>query len=105
MSQEDIDVDALIAKLLGESAMPAESLGGNDDLRSFEQQQYYQLPVKHTQGGTIIDEKNKPWVVGHFFPGKYLNETHPNGHNGVDLKAPKGAPVYSIAPGKVTKAI
>ncbi|MAE84347.1 MAG: hypothetical protein CMB80_16520, partial [Flammeovirgaceae bacterium] len=109
-AEEDADVDALISKLLGGDA-PVGSSGGPDEPErpeepsSFAQQQYYQLPVKHTRGGATIDEENKPWVIGHFFPGQYLNKTHPGGHNGVDLKAPKGSPVYPIAPGKVTKVV
>lgn len=104
-AQEDTDVDALISKLLGESGSGGSSGPDAPVPGSFEQQQYYQLPVKHTRGGATIDEENKPWVIGHFFPGKYLNVTHTEGHNGVDLKAPKGSPVYPIGPGKVIKVI
>ena len=107
-AQEDSDIDALISKLLGESGAPA----GTDTTEpveqgpaQFEQQQYYQLPVKHTRGGSLIDKENKPWIIGHFHPGEYLNVTHPGGHHGVDLKAPKGSPVYPIGPGKVIKVI
>lgn len=42
--------------------------------------------------------------LGGFTPGVYLNETHKNGHYGVDMQAPKGTPVYAFAPGKVLSA-
>ena len=61
----------------------------------------YQLPVKIGQKGQNLDDGDKPWIVGRFYPGQYLNSTHPTGHNGIDLKAPKGTPIYPIAPGKV----
>jgi murein DD-endopeptidase MepM/ murein hydrolase activator NlpD len=61
----------------------------------------YQLPVRVGQKGKNLDEGDEPWIVGKFYPGKYLNSTHPEGHNGVDLKAPKGTPIYPIAPGKI----
>ena len=63
--------------------------------------QKYQLPVRVGQKGKNLDDGDQPWIVGKFSPGQYLNSTHPTGHNGVDLKAPKGTPIYPIAPGKV----
>lgn len=112
---QDADIDALISKLLGESGSISSTegaVGGQEpesttdpEVSSFQQQQFYQLPVKHTRGGALIDDENKPWIVGTFIPGKYVNPTHPGGHSGVDLKAPKGSPVYPIAPGKVIKVI
>ncbi len=39
---------------------------------------------------------------GNYHPGVYLNEMHSKGHDGVDYGAPKGTPVYPIAPGIVT---
>lgn len=61
----------------------------------------YQLPVRVGKTGLSLDEGDKPWIVGTFIPGQYINDTHPQGHNGVDLKAPKGTPVHPIGPGKV----
>jgi tRNA nucleotidyltransferase/poly(A) polymerase/murein DD-endopeptidase MepM/ murein hydrolase activator NlpD len=109
-AQEESDIDALISKLLGGESVGSEGTDTPEPAEEpepsqFEQQQYYQLPVKHTRGGALIDEENKPWIIGHFAPGEYLNVTHPGGHHGVDLKAPKGSPVYPIGPGKVTKVI
>lgn len=108
-AQEDSDIDALISELLSgesvESGADVSEPTEEPETSQFEQQQYYQLPVKHTRGGALIDEENKPWIIGHFAPGEYLNVTHPGGHSGVDLKAPKGSPVYPIGPGKVVKVI
>lgn len=61
----------------------------------------YQLPVQVGRLGQSLDEGDKPWIVGHFLPNQYVNETHKSGHNGLDLKAPKGTPVYAIASGIV----
>jgi tRNA nucleotidyltransferase/poly(A) polymerase len=97
--QDSYDIDALINRLLGNTSISGSSSSGPVEPPSAAQ--YYQLPVRHTKGGAPIDEDNKPWVVGHFFPGKFLNKTHPHGHNGVDLKAPRNSPVYSIGPGTV----
>ena len=102
-AQEKTEIDALISELLGESSpvsVPADE-SETETFEQFTQDQYYQLPVKHTQGGALIDDNNKPWIVGHFLPGQYINETHKGGHNGVDLKAPRGTPVYPIGPGVV----
>ena len=95
---EDIerDVDELISKLTGKSAPSATPDAAKET-------QHYQLPVKHTRGGADIDEENEPWVVGTFIPGRYVSPTHPQGHNGIDLKAPKGSPIYPIAPGEVVE--
>jgi len=89
------DVDALINRLVGGTQVTSP---GADVSTST---QYYQLPVKQTKGGVNIDENNKPWVVGSFLPSQYINETHPSGHNGVDLKAPRGTSIYPIGPGEV----
>lgn len=91
----DTDIDSLIQKLLG--AVPIDA--GNQD-SSIE---YYQLPVKHTKAGVEIDEVNKPWVISTYIPGKRIGPRHPHGHNGVDLGAAHGAPIYPIASGKVSK--
>ena len=92
------DVDSLINKLLGDVSLPSSGAVSSGKEES------YQLPVKHTKGGKEIDEKNKPWIVGTFIPGQYVNVTHPQGHNGVDLKAPRGTPIYPIASGEVIEA-
>jgi murein DD-endopeptidase MepM/ murein hydrolase activator NlpD len=94
----EYDIDSLINKLLGSVSIPS-----SDEPPATEQEEHYQLPVKHTKGGKEIDEENKPWVVGTFIPGQYVNKTHPAGHNGVDLKAPRGTPIYPIASGEVVE--
>ena len=99
-SQNEYDVTSLVSELMG-------TTGPSFEVTSVEPEgeQTYQLPVKHTKGGAEISEENPPWYIGHFYPGQYLNKTHPHGHNGVDLKAPPGYPVYAIGPGKVVKAV
>lgn len=59
----------------------------------------YQIPVKVGKSGNSIESGDKPWIVGTFLPGQFVNERHPQGHNGVDLKAPRGTPIYPIGPG------
>lgn len=54
------------------------------------QQETYQLPVA-----------GDPWIVGRFSPGVATDPWHPQGHDGVDLKAPKGTAVFPIASGEV----
>ncbi len=96
----DQDVDQLISKLMGSSVSSSEL---TPEPTQYVEGQYYQLPVRHTRGGIEIDDDNKPWVVGIFITDKYINKTHPQGHDGVDLKAPQGSPVYPIGPGVVIK--
>jgi len=69
----------------------------------------YQWPVQITRiGGPVhaaeyaeLEEGQKPWIVGTFIPGKYINKGHPHGHNGMDLNAPQGTPIYPMGPGVV----
>ena len=61
----------------------------------------YQLPIRVGIKNMPLNKGDTPWVVGHFAPGKYLNDTHPQGHDGVDLKAPAGTPIYPVASGIV----
>ncbi len=51
----------------------------------------YQAPVKGSW-------KNS----GDFSPGRATDARHPGGHQGVDIRAPGGTPVYPIAAGIVT---
>ncbi len=51
----------------------------------------YQAPVKGSW-------KNS----GDFSPGAATDARHPNGHQGIDIRAPGGTPVYPIAAGIVT---
>lgn len=93
----ETDIDELITELIG-TAPPKTSEDPEMGV-----QESYQLPVRHTKGGAEIDEENKPWIVGTFLPGQYISSTHPHGHEGMDLKAPKGTPIYPIASGVVKK--
>lgn len=61
----------------------------------------YQIPVKIGKAGAPLDAGDQPWIVGTFLPNQFVNERHPQGHNGVDLRAPKGTPIYPIGPGTV----
>ena len=41
-------------------------------------------------------------LVSRHLPGKqFATPTHPDGHTGIDLKAERGTPIYSIGPGYV----
>ncbi len=93
------EVDELITQLIGDSI----SSSDGSALVPGEAQKY-QLPLRHTKGGKEINEENKPWIVGTFLPKQYINVTHPQGHEGVDLKAPRGSPIYPIGPGTVIEA-
>lgn len=48
-----------------------------------------------------IDKDKNPYLIGGFAPGVYVNETHKSGHNGTDISAIEGVPIYPIAPGLV----
>lgn len=42
-------------------------------------------------------------IVSRHLPGKeHATPTHPEGHTGIDISAPKGTPIYPIAPGIVS---
>lgn len=99
ITSEEQEVDSLISQLLtGQSSSISSANIPNHS------QGFYQLPVKVGKTGKSIDEGDRPWIVGTFLPKQYVNDTHPEGHNGVDLKAPKGTPIYPIGPGTVTEA-
>lgn len=92
------EADALISKLLGE----APSSGPESPQKSISTiKDVYKIPVRIGKAGKHLDEGDQPWVVGTFLPKQYVNETHPTGHDGVDLKAPKGTPIYALGPGTV----
>lgn len=97
---ETEEVDSLISELIGGS-VPTPAPSAQTPGMVMEYGGSYQLPVRVGKAGMPLDKGDKPWVVGTFLPGQYVNETHPQGHEGVDLKAPRGTPVYSIGPGVV----
>lgn len=92
------DVDSLIGTLFNNKVLTPSI---NKSEVEYKENKKYQFPVKIGKAGKPLDGDEKPWLIGGFFPGKYLNETHPTGHNGIDIKAPKGTPIYPTAPGKV----
>ena len=86
-------VDSLLSNIL-------ESVS-NSNPTNLETKEKYVLPVKVGIKNESIEKGDKPWIVGNFAPGKYLNETHPQGHEGVDLKATAGTPIYPVGSGLV----
>lgn len=65
----------------------------------------YQLPLRVGKKGLSIEHgEEEPWMISKFVSKEiYISERHKNGHPGWDQGGPKGAPVYAIAPGIVTK--
>lgn len=57
-------------------------------------------PALYTQFQSPI--KGSYYNSGNFSPGAATDPRHPNGHQGVDLRASGGTPIYPIAPGVVT---
>jgi len=90
--------DSLIESLLGQKS-PATQTPTNKLEPHINET--YQLPVQVGQSGESLSSGDKPWMVGSFSPGIATDKNHPKGHNGVDLKAAKGTPVYPIASGIV----
>lgn len=44
----------------------------------------------------------KQWEnSGNYSPGVATDKRHPGGHNGIDMRAPLGSPIYPMAPGRV----
>lgn len=100
------EADDLISNLTGESVssnQPEES--NNSSISSSnpisQADDVYKIPVRVGKMGKGFGEGDKPWVVGTFLPNQYVNETHQQGHNGIDLKATAGTPIYAIGTGKV----
>lgn len=90
--------DDLIETFLGQSAsMPSKKSKDDLDLSSGET---YKLPVQVGRSGQALSKGDKPWIVGHFSPNAPTDKNH-KFHNGVDLKADFGIPVYPIASGIV----
>ncbi len=62
----------------------------------------YKLPVTTNSVGKVLDDETKPTIIGHFTMTGANPLTHKGGkHLGLDLQAPKGAPVYPIGSGIV----
>jgi murein DD-endopeptidase MepM/ murein hydrolase activator NlpD len=100
------EVSQLISQLFGgEVQAPPTMLPPTQEPISQIKSSTYQLPVRVGQNGQPISDQNKPWIIGTFIPGKFVNERHPQGHNGVDLSAGKGTPIYPIGPGKVIETM
>jgi murein DD-endopeptidase MepM/ murein hydrolase activator NlpD len=93
----DSEISALVSQLIGEPGPVFRDIPETADRLA------YQLPVKHTKGGTEIDEKNKPWTVGAYSEVPFLRQVDKTvrPHYGVDLAAFRGAPIYPIGPGVV----
>jgi murein DD-endopeptidase MepM/ murein hydrolase activator NlpD len=93
------EADSLIENLLGETVAPS----NNKDLTIIDStiSETYQLPVQVGQTGRSLSQGDIPWIVGNFSPNVATDKNHPKGHNGTDLKATKGTPVYPIASGIV----
>lgn len=91
--------DNLIESLLDEKVPTSKDPTANT--LEFANSETYQLPVQVGQAGQALSRGDKPWIVGTFSPGVQTDKNHPKGHNGVDLKAIKGTPVYPIASGIV----
>jgi tRNA nucleotidyltransferase/poly(A) polymerase len=97
------EVDGLISDLIDGSA-PA-SPTKEETPQPIESKQVYQLPVRHGKGGKPIDANNKPWNIGAYSATPFLRSVDKKvrPHYGVDLASRRGAPIYPIAPGKVTE--
>lgn len=94
------EADEIIEALLGETiAGPATVNSAPPAVSSSDET--YQLPVRVGQSGQSLEDGDKPWIVGHFSPGVQTDANHPTGHNGVDLRAPYGTPIFPIASGVV----
>lgn len=99
-SQQNTNIDALLQELMGASVSSAAPSGSTPSTAPAALLTY-QLPIRVGKAGRSLAEGDQPWIVGTFAPNQYLNPTHPQGHQGVDLKAPQGTPVYPIGPGIV----
>ena len=94
------EVDQFISQLFGQpmSTTPAPEFSVSSSAT-------YQLPIRVGQNNKPIDGQNKPWITGTFIPGQFVNERHPQGHEGVDLAAERNTPIYPVGPGKVTETM
>lgn len=87
-------VDQLVLSLKGQDKPDEESDDFLNALNSSEEEE------------PDSDDSIKPPIKGDYRNiGDFgvVNSTHPSGHQGVDLMAPRGTPIYSIAKGNVTR--
>lgn len=77
-------------------------------------QETYQLPVQvgvqeepavGKQPNLVnLQEGGRPWIVGYFSPNAPTDKNHTH-HDGVDLKANRGTPIYPIASGVIVRVV
>lgn len=104
VSNVDTDAEGLLEALMGGDAPSLPSTkeqNSNSPSSQLGETETYQLPVQVGQTGQPLSRGDKPWLVGLFSPGVATDHNHPQGHNGVDLKASRGTTVYPIASGVV----
>lgn len=91
MKKESQDLDKILNELktMFKSREPTKPLL---DSRQTKSSQIFQSPIRSNW-------KNS----GGFSPGVYVNERHQKGHDGIDMRAPGGTPIYPMASGRVSK--
>lgn len=95
------EVSSLFQELLGVNVSLDEEPASTREQSPLTLTGTYKIPVRVGKTGNSLEEGDKPWIVGHFIPNQYINESHLRGHNGVDLKASKGTSIYALGPGTV----
>lgn len=89
ISRDDFNLDKLLQEtidLFGKQK-PVNPRAPNTQTRNL---QGIQAPIKSS------------WLSSGGFSLQPTDKRHPNGHMGVDMRAPAGTPIYSMAPGVVT---